>query len=74
MIMQIDGTNTLEHSNFKMFLNTVQTLSGSQGFYSRLQRNIDNWSDEERLQAEEYFNSLPQRFNDNVDVILFLEQ
>ena len=72
--MQIDGTNTLEHNNFKMFLSTVQSLSGSQGFYSRLQRDINNWSDEERLQAEEYFNSLPQKFNDNVDVILFLEQ
>lgn len=71
---QIDNTNTLEHNNFKMFLATVETLAGSQGFYSRLQSQIDEWNDEEREQAKNYFNNLPQRFNDVVDVVLFLEQ
>ena len=71
---QIDNTNTLEHSNFKMFLATVETLAGSQGFYSRLQSQINEWNDEEREQAKNYFNNLPQRFNDAVDVVLFLEQ
>ena len=71
---QIDGTTTLEHSNFKMFLATVNTFRYSQGFYSRLARDIEEWSDEQRADAEEYFNSLPQRFNDTLDVVLFLEQ
>lgn len=72
--MQIDRTESLEHNNFKMFLSTVQTLAGSQGFYSRLKRQIDEWNDEEFENAREYFNSLPQKFNDSVDVVLFLEQ
>lgn len=72
--MQIDRTDDLTANNFKMFLHTVQTLAGSQGFYSRIQNTIDNWSDEEFEKAREYFNSLPQKFNDEVDVVLFLEQ
>lgn len=60
--------------NFKMFLHTVNTLKYSQGFYSRLAQQIDAWSDDERLRAEKYFNDLPQKFNDEVDVVLFLEQ
>ena len=74
MGLQIDRTYSTEHTNFKMFLYTVQTLAGSQGFYSRIQNTIDNWSDEEFEKAREYFNSLPQKFNDEVDVVLFLEQ
>lgn len=72
--MQIDRTDDLSANNFKMFLHTVQTLAGSQGFYSRIQNTIDNWNDEEFEKAREYFNSLPQKFNDEVDVVLFLEQ
>ena len=72
--MQIDRTESLEHNNFKMFLSTVRTLSCSQGFYSRMQRDINEWTDEEFENAREYFNNLPQKFNDPVDVILFLEQ
>lgn len=74
MGLQIDGTTSLEHNNFKMFLHTVRIFACSQGFYSRLQRTIDEWTDEEREQAREYFNSLPQKFNDTLDVVLFLEQ
>lgn len=67
-------TQNLEHTNFKMFLHTVNTLKYSQGFYSRMARTIDEWTSEERADAEEYFNNLPQKFNDPVDVVLFLEQ
>ena len=63
----------LQATNFKMFLHTVNTLSGSQGFYSRLQREINEWTDEEREQAKEQINSLP-KFKDEVDVVLWLEQ
>ena len=72
--MQIDRTDDLSANNFKMFLSTVRTLASSQGFYSSIQNTIDNWSDEEFEKAREYFNSLPQKFNDEVDVVLFLEQ
>ena len=72
--MQIDGTTSLEHNNFKMFLETVKIFSNSQGFYSRMQRTIDDWTDEEFENAREYFNNLPQKFNDTLDVVLFLEQ
>lgn len=72
--MQIDRTESLEHDNFKMFLHTVRTLSNSQGFYSRMQGAIDEWTDEEFENARNYFNNLPQKFNDTVDVVLFLEQ
>ena len=73
MTLQIDGTTSTEHNNFKMFLYTVQTLAGSQGFYSRLQRRINEWTPEQFEEAREYFNSLPQKFNDHVDVVMFLE-
>ena len=70
---QVDGTNTLEHSNFKMVLHTIEMLRYSQGFYSRLAHQVEEWTDEEREKAEEYFNNLPQRFNNTVDVVMFLE-
>lgn len=66
--------STLEHSNFKMFLHTVNTLKHSQSYYSKMASAIENWSAEERETAENYFNSLPQKFNDTLDVVLFLEQ
>jgi hypothetical protein len=64
----------LQATNFKMFLHTVNVLSGSQGFYSRLARDIENWTDEERANAEEQINALPMKFKDEVDVVLWLEQ
>ena len=74
METQIDGTTSLEHNNFKMFLHTVRMLANSQGFYSRMQKAIDEWTNEEFENAREYFNNLPQKFNDTLDVVLFLEQ
>lgn len=59
-------------SNYEMLLKTVNTLKYSQGFYSRLARDINEMSDEERKQLEEHINSQPQ-FKDEVDVVLFLE-
>lgn len=59
-------------SNYEMLLKTVNSLKYSQGFYSRLARDINEMSDEERKQLEQNINSLPQ-FKDEVDVVLFLE-
>ena len=64
----------LQATNFKMFLHTVNTLKYSQGFYSRLARDIENWTDEERANAEEQINSLPNKFRDTLDVVMWLEQ
>lgn len=64
----------LQATNFKMFLHTVNTLKYSQGFYSRLARDIEDWTDEERENAEKTINSLPIKFKDTVDVVLWLEQ
>ena len=56
-------------TNFDLFLQTVNTLKSSQGFYSRLSAQIDEWTEDERARSEKQFNSLPQ-FKDSVDVVL----
>ena len=60
-------------TNYEIFKNTIQSLSTSQGFYSRLYNDFLNWSDEERENAKKVLNDLPQ-WKDNVDCVLFLEQ
>ena len=60
-------------TNFELVLNTIKTLSTSQGFYSHLQSMVNDWDEDDREYAKEYFNSLPP-FKDSVDVVLFLEQ
>lgn len=72
--MQIDKTENLEHTNYKIFLDTVRNLASSQGFYSVLQSEIDSWDENKHEEVKEYLNNLPQKFNEPVDVILFLEQ
>lgn len=59
-------------TNFDLFLETVETFRYSQGFYSRLARTIEEWSDDEREQAKEYFNKQPQ-WKDTLDCVFFLE-
>ena len=71
--MQIDRTNDLNACNYKMFLYTVRNLASSQGFYSILQSEIDSWDEDKHEEVKNYLNNLPQRFNEPVDVILFLE-
>lgn len=60
-------------TNYEIFKNTIQNLSTSQGFYSRLYNDFLNWNDEERENAERVLNDLPQ-WKDSVDCVLFLEQ
>lgn len=72
--MQIDKTNDLNACNYKMFLDTVKKLAGSQGFYSRLQNEIDSWDENKQEEVKNYLNNLPQRFNEPVDVVFFLER
>jgi len=65
--------NTTEQTNYDLFVSTVSMLAGSQGFYSRLQAQINEWDNDKVEEVKEYFNSLP-KFHDPVDVIMFLEQ
>ena len=62
-----------QKTNYEIFLDTVNGLKNSQGFYSRLAMQVAELTDEgrERLKAE--LNSKPQ-WNDAVDCVLFLEQ
>ena len=62
-----------ENWNFTLFLETVNTLKTSQGFYSRLAQNLANMDDEQKEKLKNYLNNQP-KFNDSVDVVLFLEQ
>ena len=71
--MQIDGTENLQANNFKMLMSTVNTLKYSQGFYSRLARDIEGLNEQDRQDFIDYINKQPT-FKDSVDVILFLEQ
>ena len=71
--MQIDGTENLQANNYKMLMSTVNTLKYSQGFYSRLARDIEGLEGQDKQDFIDYINSLPT-FKDSVDVVLFLEQ
>ena len=65
--------NTIEQkkqNNYELFLNTIKTLSNSQGYYGRLLNTLINMDEDERL---ELINNLPT-FNDTVDVVMWLEQ
>lgn len=60
-------------TNFEMFLDVVNDLKYSQGFYSRIANELENMDSYELECNEKYINSLPQ-FKDSLDVIMFLEQ
>lgn len=60
--------------NWTMVLNTVKTLSTSQGFYSRLQQEINQFTPEQIQEYKEQINNLPMKFKNPVDVILWIEQ
>ena len=59
-------------TNFEIFQHTINTLRYSQGFYSRLANDFENWTEEERTNAEKVMNDLPQ-WSDDVDCIMWLE-
>ena len=60
-------------TNYEIFKSTIQSLSTSQGFYSRLYNDFLSWNDEEKANAKKVLNDLPQ-WHDSVDCVLFLEQ
>lgn len=58
--------------NYTMLVSTVDTLKSSQGFYSRLAAELAEMSEEEKEQLKEQLANQP-KFNDSVDVVMFLE-
>ena len=61
---------TTKEDNYNLFYNTIKSLASSQGFYSRLAQQIDEFDSDT---IENIKNDVPI-FNDTLDVILFLEQ
>ena len=66
------NTTTQQLSNYEMFLNVVNDLKNSQGFYSRLALQLNELDDEQKNDLKNYLNGLPQ-FKDSVDVVMLLE-
>lgn len=60
-------------TNFEIFKSTVDTFANSQGFYSRLKRDLNQMDEEALEELESYLNAQPQ-WNDTLDCVLFLEQ
>jgi hypothetical protein len=60
-------------TNFDWLIETVETFRYSQGFYSRIARDLNEMSEEEREQVKEEYNNLDEKFNSVLDVVYFLE-
>ena len=58
--------------NYDILLRTIETLRTSQGFYSRLAKDIEQMDDDGLEQFKQYINGLPQWTSD-IDCILWLE-
>lgn len=60
------------NKNTELFVNTIDTLAGSQGFYSRLSGHIHDAIENDSSMIDKLNKNLP-KFNDTVDVMLYLE-
>ena len=63
-------------TNFEIFLDTINSLKYSQGFYSRLAQQVEALREYEPEKLTEIENSLNElsQWSDNVDCIFYLEQ
>lgn len=59
-------------TSFEIFINTIKSLAGSQGYYTRTYNTYLNMSDTEKSNLENYIN-LNKSYNDSIDVIMDLE-
>ena len=59
--------------NTELFINTIDSLASSQGFYSRLSQQIHDAIDNDASMIDKLNNELP-KFNDMLDVVMYLEQ
>ncbi len=65
-------TEQIKETNYEIFLKTINSLKHSQGFYSRLARDVAELDDEQKEQLKNELNSKPQ-WNDTLDCVFFLE-
>ena len=61
------------NENTKLFIDTIDRLSMSQGFYSRLSQQIHEAIDNDANLIGKLNSDLP-KFNDMLDVVMYLEQ
>lgn len=60
-------------TNFEIYMDTINRLKGSQGFYSRMAHAISELSESDLEVLKDEINELP-KWNGAVDCILYLEQ
>lgn len=63
----------IEKTNYEIFLDTIKTLSTSQGFYSRLANGFNALSTEDKEKVKVVLNAKP-KWKTTLDCVLFLEQ
>lgn len=61
------------NDNTKLFIKTIDSLASSQGFYSQLSQQIHDAINNDPNIIGKLNNELP-KFNDMLDVIMYLEQ
>lgn len=61
------------NDNTKLFIDTIDALASSQGSYGRMSQSIHAAIDNNPSIITKLNESLP-KFNDSVDVVLYLEQ
>lgn len=61
------------NKNTKLFIKTIDSLASSQGFYSRLSEHIHDAINNDSSIIGKLNSELP-KFNDSIDVVLYLEQ
>jgi len=61
-----------QRTNYEIFIDTVNTLKSSQGFYSRIAADLADMTPQQKEQIKQELNELPQ-WNDSVDCIMYLE-
>jgi hypothetical protein len=60
-------------TNFDLLIQTVNSFRYSQGFYSRLARDLEEMDSEQKEELKNHVNSL-EKWNGQLDVVLWLEQ
>lgn len=66
-------TQQKQKTNYEIFIETVNSFKHSQGFYSRIARQLDEMDKDTKVSLEQTLNDLPQ-WNDILDCVLYLEQ
>lgn len=61
------------NDNTKLYINTIDSLARSQGFYNYLSRQLHKAINENSYIIDDLDEDLP-KFNDMLDVVFYLEQ